>query len=119
VCEATPARPASGAGHALYALTDFVVDNYAPIVEHFGHRLEALEREIVTDTFNREAAETLYDLKRGLPDRAQRGDGRLRVAVPAPARGGLAGPDQAAARCANIPRRASRRRKFSCAIRCA
>jgi magnesium transporter len=65
-CEATPARLASGAGYALYALMDFVVDSYAPIVEHFGHRLETLEREIFTDTFSREAVEKLYDLKREL-----------------------------------------------------
>jgi len=65
-CEASPARLAGGAGYTLYALMDFVVDNYAPIVEHFGHRLEVLEREIFTDTFSREAIEKLYDLKREL-----------------------------------------------------
>jgi magnesium transporter len=65
-CEAAPARLAKGPGYALYALMDFVVDNYAPIVEHFGHRLEVLESEIFTDSFSREAIEKLYDLKREL-----------------------------------------------------
>ena len=65
-CETTPGRLAKGPGYALYALMDFVVDNYAPIVEQFGQRLERLEAEIFTDTFSREAIEKLYELKHQL-----------------------------------------------------
>jgi magnesium transporter len=65
-CEANPARLAMGPGYALYAVMDFIVDNYAPIVERFGDRLEHLESAIFAESFDRHAIEQLYDLKREL-----------------------------------------------------
>ena len=37
-----------GNDHLVYALLDAVVDNYFPLLEEYGERLEALENEIVT-----------------------------------------------------------------------
>lgn len=65
-CEANPARLAMGPGYALYAVMDFIVDSYAPIVEQFSDRLETLEGAIFGESFDREAIEQLYQLKREL-----------------------------------------------------
>jgi magnesium transporter len=65
-CEANPARLAMGPGYALYAVMDFIVDNYGPIVEHFSARLESLESAIFGRSFDRKAIEQLYELKREL-----------------------------------------------------
>ena len=65
-CEANPGRLAMGPGYALYAVMDFIVDNYAPIVAHFSARLEGLESAIFGRSFDRHAIEQLYDLKREL-----------------------------------------------------
>lgn len=55
-----------GPAMALYAVLDFIVDNYLPIVD--GHRdtLHALERDIFSDTYRRAIVVRLYDLKRDL-----------------------------------------------------
>ena len=65
-CEAHPSRLAVGPGYALYAVMDFIVDNYAPIVEHFSARLDGLESAIFAQSFDRKAIEQLYELKREL-----------------------------------------------------
>src|SRR5512145_2055328 len=65
-CEAHPSRLAVGPGYALYAVMDFIVDNYAPIVQHFSARLDGLESAIFAQSFDRKAIEQLYDLKREL-----------------------------------------------------
>jgi magnesium transporter len=65
-CEAHPQRLAMGPGYALYAVMDFVVDNYKPVVEQFSRRLESLEGAIFGDRFDRSAIEQLYKLKREL-----------------------------------------------------
>jgi magnesium transporter len=65
-CEAAPARLAKGPGYALYALMDFVVDNYAPIVEAFRRKLDRLESEIFSGRFSHQTIEQLYELKQEL-----------------------------------------------------
>ena len=65
-CEAHPQRLAMGPGYALYAVMDFVVDNYAPVVERFSERLEGLEGAIFAEQFDRKTIEQLYKLKRDL-----------------------------------------------------
>lgn len=64
--ESMPHRLAHGPGFALYALLDFVVDNYLPIVEHFQARFEQLEADIFQERADREALGRLYDLQRQL-----------------------------------------------------
>src|SRR6476469_8014915 len=60
-CEASRHLLAKGPGFVLYALMDFVVDQYFPI-------LEALEEEevVLDERFIHEATSRIYHLKRGL-----------------------------------------------------
>jgi magnesium transporter len=55
-----------GPSYALYAVLDFIVDNFMPIVGAFKQELHELEQEIFEDTFKREVVERLYLLKREL-----------------------------------------------------
>ena len=55
-----------GAAMALYAVLDFIVDNYAPIVDEHRDTLRTLERDIFSDTYRRSIVVRLYDLKRDL-----------------------------------------------------
>ena len=65
-CEATPQLLRRGPGFALYALMDFVVDQYFPIVETLEEGLDQLEDEIFHEAFSRETTERIYRLKRDL-----------------------------------------------------
>ena len=62
-----------GAGAALYAVLDMVVDDYMPIVDEFSQALNALEQDIFAEDFHKATVHKLYDLKRELT--------RLRMAV--------------------------------------
>ena len=65
-CEAVPHFLSKGPGFVLYALMDFVVDQYLPIVEALEERLEGLEEEIFGGSFDRETTARIYLLKRDL-----------------------------------------------------
>jgi magnesium transporter len=65
-CEATPQLLCKGPGFVLYALMDFIVDQYFPIVETLEERLEALEEHIFGETVSRETTTRIYQLKRSL-----------------------------------------------------
>ena len=65
-CECTPHQLAKGPGFVLYALMDFIVDHYFPIVDDFEERLEKLEEEIFDGNFNRSTTNRIYELKRQL-----------------------------------------------------
>ena len=52
-CEAKPALLAKGPAYVLYALMDFVVDQYLPVVEALGEDLETLEEQIFEGTPDR------------------------------------------------------------------
>lgn len=65
-CEENPDMLAKGPAYALYALIDFIVDNYHPIVETLGEEFEDLEKGIFTRKFDRDALEQLYAMKRKL-----------------------------------------------------
>ena len=58
-CEVAPQLLSKGPGFVLYALMDFIVDQYLPIVE-------ALEEEIFGEQFNRQTTGRIYRLKRDL-----------------------------------------------------
>lgn len=62
-CENDPERLSKGPGFALYALMDFIVDEYLPIVDTFKSRFEQLESDIFKGRMSRDAIERLYDLK--------------------------------------------------------
>jgi magnesium transporter len=65
-CEATPHLLAKGPGFVLYALMDFVVDQYFPAVDLFESRLEAIEAQIFDGGVTRDTSERIYELKREL-----------------------------------------------------
>lgn len=72
-CEREPELLAIGPTYGLYAVLDFIVDNYLPIVDDFRDKLNALEQDIFAESFSRDTVRKLYDLKRELT--------RLRLAV--------------------------------------
>ena len=65
-CEREPEMLALGPSYALYAVLDFVVDNYQPIVHAFQDQLTRLEEDIFSGTFRQETIQRLYRLKREL-----------------------------------------------------
>jgi magnesium transporter len=62
-CETLPQRLARGPGFGLYALMDFIVDNYQPVVDGLHQRFQLLEADVFKSRFSRETLEQLYDLK--------------------------------------------------------
>lgn len=65
-CEALPALLGQGPAFALYALMDFVVDQYFPVVQALEEDLDDLEDDIFRRTFDRETTARIYRLKRDL-----------------------------------------------------
>ncbi len=65
-CEQHTKLVANGPGFALYAVLDFVVDNYQPIVTRLEEDFDAIEADIFRDQFDRLVIERLYGLKRHL-----------------------------------------------------
>ena len=64
--EREPELLALGPAYGLYAVMDFIVDNYLPIVSEFRDSLNALEKDVFAETFRRETIVKLYELKREL-----------------------------------------------------
>ena len=64
--EREPELLALGPAYALYAVLDFVSDNYLPIVSEFRDSMNALEQDIFAETYRRETIVKLYELKREL-----------------------------------------------------
>ena len=62
--EATPELLQQGPAFVLYALMDFIVDQYFPIVDALEEDLEALEHQIFTQAFSRDTTTQIYHLKR-------------------------------------------------------
>jgi magnesium transporter len=62
-CEERPDMLAKGSGYALYALLDFIVDNYQPIVGRFEAEFDELESAIFKGEFDQVTIERLYALK--------------------------------------------------------
>ena len=67
-CEATPEHLRKGQGFVLYAVMDFIVDRYFPVVHDLEQELEAIETKIFKEKPTRETTEQIYDLKRELLD---------------------------------------------------
>lgn len=65
-CESMPENLAKGPGFALYALMDYIVDQYMPVVDGLQERFERLEEDIFKKNFNQETLAKLYDLKHEL-----------------------------------------------------
>jgi magnesium transporter len=65
-CESTPHLLAKGPGYVLYALMDFVVDQYLPIVQAMEEEVEDLEEVIFGKSADGNATARVYQLKRDL-----------------------------------------------------
>jgi magnesium transporter len=65
-CESTPELLKKGQGFVLYAVMDFIVDRYFPVVHELELELEAIEAKIFKEKPSRETTEQIYDLKREL-----------------------------------------------------
>ncbi len=65
-CEAAPQLLNKGPGFVLYALMDFIVDQYLPVVEALETQLEELEEEIFGEQLSRDTMKRIYGLKRDL-----------------------------------------------------
>jgi magnesium transporter len=65
-CESTPELMKKGQGFVLYAVMDFIVDRYFPVVQELELKLESIEDKIFKDKPSRETTEQIYDLKREL-----------------------------------------------------
>ncbi|MFT4255664.1 MAG: magnesium and cobalt transport protein CorA [Pseudoxanthomonas sp.] len=66
--EREPELLALGPAYALYAVLDFIVDNYLPVVQTFKDGLGRLEKDVFSETFRRDLLVRLYWLKRQLTD---------------------------------------------------
>jgi magnesium transporter len=65
-CEAMPELMSKGQGFVLYAVMDFIVDRYFPVVHALEVELEAIEDKIFKEKPSRETTEKIYLLKREL-----------------------------------------------------
>ncbi|MEO7433500.1 MAG: magnesium/cobalt transporter CorA [Dokdonella sp.] len=65
-CEQATDMLALGPSYSLYAVLDFIVDNFFPIVREFQEELQELEEEVFQETFKRETIKRLYQLKKEL-----------------------------------------------------
>jgi magnesium transporter len=66
VCESSPDLLTFGPSYALYAVLDFIVDNYFPVVENFQKRLNDLEHSVLQGEFQQRTIVRLYELKKEL-----------------------------------------------------
>ena len=65
-CEREPDLLSLGPAYGLYAVVDYVVDNYLPIVTEFSDSLDALEHQVFARDFQRDTIIRLYEFKREL-----------------------------------------------------
>jgi magnesium transporter len=65
-CESTPHLLQKGPAFALYAVMDFIVDQYFPVIDAMEEELATVEEQIFKETSKRETTEQIYLLKRQL-----------------------------------------------------
>jgi magnesium transporter len=65
-CESCPNVLSRGEDYILYAILDFVVDNYAPVLEAINDEVESIEDRILSKTIELSSVERLYMLRRDL-----------------------------------------------------
>jgi magnesium transporter len=65
-CEREPDMLALGPSYALYAVVDYIVDNFLPITQAYREELEELEEAIFHQEFDRRIIQRLYELKKEL-----------------------------------------------------
>jgi magnesium transporter len=65
-CEREPELLALGPSYGLYAVFDFIVDQFMPMAQEFRDELSKLESEIFEQEFRRSTVQRLYELKKEL-----------------------------------------------------
>jgi magnesium transporter len=65
-CESTPHLLSKGPGYVLYALMDFVVDQYLPVVQAIEDQVRLLEESILDGKLGNDTTASIYRLKRDL-----------------------------------------------------
>jgi magnesium transporter len=65
-CESCPRALARGEDYILYAILDFIVDNYSPVLETIHEEVEAIEDDVLAHPITRSQVERLYMLRRDL-----------------------------------------------------
>jgi magnesium transporter len=65
-CETKPSLLGMGPGYVLYAIMDFVVDQYLPIVEQIEESVQDLEETVFGEPTTGNASAEIYGLKRDL-----------------------------------------------------
>ncbi len=65
-CESTPQLLSKGQGFVLYALMDFIVDQYFPVVHQMEQDLQIVEDKVFKEKPSRATTEHIYQLKREL-----------------------------------------------------
>ena len=65
-CESCPTVLARGEHYILYAILDFIVDNYMPVVETVHEEVEAIEDRVFKSVLDRADGQRLYMLRRDL-----------------------------------------------------
>jgi magnesium transporter len=65
-CESCPTSLSQGEDYILYAILDFIVDNFGPVIESIQSEAEALEEEVLQKSRVRRKFDRLYRLRRDL-----------------------------------------------------
>jgi len=65
-CESCPTVLSHGEDYILYAILDFIVDNYMPVLETIHDEVEALEDRVLDETLTQEDVQRLYRMRRDL-----------------------------------------------------
>jgi magnesium transporter len=65
-CESCPRALARGEDYILYAILDFIVDNYSPVLETIHEEVEQIEDDVLANPITRTQVERLYMLRRDL-----------------------------------------------------
>jgi magnesium transporter len=65
-CESCPIVLAHGEDYILYAILDFIVDNYSPVLDEINREVEVIEDSIFENSLQLAAVDRLYMLRREL-----------------------------------------------------
>jgi magnesium transporter len=65
-CERETQMFARGAGYVLYAVMDFVADNFFPVIDTIAEEVAEIESHILAKTFTSDEVNRLYQLRREL-----------------------------------------------------
>ena len=65
-CEACPTTLSHGEDYILYAILDFIVDNYVPVLETIKHEVDAIEDRVFAAPLAAVEVQRLYTLRREL-----------------------------------------------------